>query len=194
MFVLLRIVIGWHFLREGVVKLSHPTWSAIGYLNGSWGPFSPLFNWIATNPEVMGIGLLDLSNIMMPWMLTISGLGLMLGLFTRLSTLLAMGLLAMFYCAAPPIDPGIAMQAGELFAFPEFMSHLHHSQWAMNHMIGNEGNYVIVNKNLVEFFALGALLMLDTGKMAGIDVLIHQYITGPLLRPFSREKQTEAVV
>ncbi|MDX9752742.1 MAG: DoxX family membrane protein [bacterium] len=176
MFVLLRIVIGWHFLREGVIKFSHPTWSAVGYLKGSWGPFSPLFNAIADNPT-----LLQLSDYMMPIMLTAAGVGLMLGLFTRLSTLLSMGLLVMFYCAAPPMDPSIVYDPSQVFNFPMFMSQVDHAQWAGKHLIGTEGNYVVVNKNMVEFFALGALLMLNTGRMAGLDVLIHQYITGPYL-------------
>ena len=29
----LRVVIGWHFLYEGVSKLTSTTWSAAGYMN-----------------------------------------------------------------------------------------------------------------------------------------------------------------
>lgn len=171
--VLLRIAIGWHFLREGVLKLSHPTWSAVGYLSGSWGPLSPLFNWIAETPS-----LLSLSDTLMPWMLTIAGLGLMLGLFTRFSSVLAMGLLAMFFMAAPPINPTIPV--GDAFEFSKFMGNVAHAQWAGKQLVGCEGNYLGVNKNLIELLAIGALMLLNTGRIAGLDALINQYITGPM--------------
>ena len=34
----LRVVIGWHFLYEGVSKLTSTTWSAAGYMKASRGP------------------------------------------------------------------------------------------------------------------------------------------------------------
>ena len=98
-FVLLRIGIGWHFLREGWIKLCDPTWTAVGYLVNSWGPLSPYFRLIGETPWMLNI-----ANFTMPWMLFLSGLGMMLGLFTRSSILLAMVLLVMFYLAAPPIE------------------------------------------------------------------------------------------
>jgi thiosulfate dehydrogenase [quinone] large subunit len=38
--VVLRVLIGWHFLYEGVSKLTTPGWSAAGYLLQSRGPFA----------------------------------------------------------------------------------------------------------------------------------------------------------
>ena len=35
----LRVVIGWHFLYEGVSKLTSTTWSAAGYMKASRGPW-----------------------------------------------------------------------------------------------------------------------------------------------------------
>ena len=120
---------------------------------------------------------MSMINVFMPWALTLAGLGLMLGLFTRCSILLSMGLLAMFIAAAPPWDPGIVSKAADqVFNFPGFMGNMVHAQWAENHLIGCEGNYMMVNKNMIEFIALGALLLIDTGKMAGFDAVLSPYI------------------
>ena len=194
--VLLRVGIGWHFLREGIVKLAQPNWTAQGYLMGSWGPLSPIFNTIGTltiketwglstiyqwflskevvsSPDLLNQALsthwmLEMSNFLMPWMLTIAGAGLMLGLFTRLSTLIAMTLLAMFYAATPPLDLLPVFNA-----WPQFFSDIQHAQWAGKHMINTEGNYLIVNKNMLEFLALAALASLDSGLYGGLDNLLR---------------------
>jgi thiosulfate dehydrogenase [quinone] large subunit len=88
-----------------------------------------------------------------PWMdrgikygLLLVGLSLMLGLFTRLGCIGAMILLATFYLLAIPT---------------------HGSPQP-----GNEGTYLIVNKNLIEFAAVGVLAAFRTGKIAGIDMLL----------------------
>ncbi len=170
-FVLLRIAIGWHFLREGWVKLCDPTWTAVGYLVNSWGPLSPYFRMIGETPWM-----LNLANFTMPWMLFLSGLGLMLGLFTRSSTLLAMVLLAMFYSAAPPIEAMPPYERwGTNFQWVPFKISLDHAQWAGQHMLNTEGNYMIVNKNLIEFLALAALLTINSGMICGLDVYIRQW-------------------
>lgn len=169
MFVVLRIAIGWHFAREGFVKLSHPSFSAVGYLANAYGPFSDIFHSFAANAAMMSF-----INVFIPWALFLAGMGLMLGLFTRVSIVVAMGCLAMFYCAAPPIEPAM----GAMTDWPVFETHLHSAQWAANMMKGNEGNYVLVNKNLIELLALGALLTIDSGKMAGFDAVISQWFGG----------------
>lgn len=170
-FVLLRIAIGWHFLREGFVKLSHPSWTATGYLTVSWGPFADMMHGFASNPAWMGF-----INVFIPWALFLGGLGLMLGLFTRISIVVGMGLLAMFYFATPPWPWELTISSVEEWS--TFINSVDHAQWAANQLIGNEGNYIIVNKNMIEFLALGALLTIDSGKMAGFDVLIHQWLFG----------------
>lgn len=175
--VLLRIGIGWHFLREGIVKLSDPTWTAIGYLSNSWGPLAPIFKGVAETPWM-----LSMSNFMMPWALTFVGLGLMLGLFTRTAILVGIGLLAMFYSAAPPIEamPPYAEWGVEGFQWMPYLISLEHAQWAGKHMINCEGNYMYVNKNLIEMLALLALLTLNTGMSCGLDVYVRSW--------FSKEK------
>lgn len=53
--VLLRIVIGWHFLYEGVTRLLLPHWSAASYLEVSRWLFASFFKWIAANPGVLKV-------------------------------------------------------------------------------------------------------------------------------------------
>ena len=72
--VILRMVIGWHILYEGVVKLWNPNWSAAGYLMDSKGIFAGLFHALAANATVLQI--VDFINV---WGLILVGLGLMLG-------------------------------------------------------------------------------------------------------------------
>jgi len=78
--------------------------------------------------------------------LTVLGLLLIGGLFTRTAAFLAAGMLFMFYLAMPPL-PGLPAPAG-----PE------HSY--------------IINKNLIEVFALLAIAALPTGQWFGLDSVI----------------------
>ena len=41
-------------------------------------------------------------------------------------------------------------------------------------MMNTEGNYMIVNKNLLEFLALAALASLDSGLYGGLDNLLRR--------------------
>lgn len=140
--VLLRCAIGWHFAFEGWTKIDQGDWTAAGYLNAATGPLAEFFRSLAADPALLRV--VDQLN---QWGLFAVGIGLMLGLFTRLSCLGAMAMLVLYYLANPPWV-GVAFAAGE-------------------------GSYLIVNKNLVELVALFALLTFDTGGIAGIDVWIR---------------------
>lgn len=94
---LLRMAIGWHFLYEGIVKLTNPGWTSASYLLESRWLFAGFFNWIAAHPGVLQV--VDVLNI---WGLILVGLGLMLGLLTRYAALGGMLLLAFYYVANPP--------------------------------------------------------------------------------------------
>ena len=72
----LRVVIGWHFLYEGVTKLLDPNWTSAEYLRYSRWIFSDMFQWIVSNPDILRI--VDLMNM---WGLILIGLGLFLGCF-----------------------------------------------------------------------------------------------------------------
>lgn len=142
--VILRIIIGWHFLYEGVVKLLNPNWSSLGYLIDSEGIFSGIFQRMAANPTILDI--IDLINI---WGLMLIGVMLILGLFSRISAVAGMILLAFYYLSHPPL-------IGVEYAVP------------------SEGNYFLINKNLIEFFTLWALILFPTSRIIGLDRLIFK--------------------
>ena len=139
----LRVFIGWHFLYEGIAKLSSPSWSAAGYLKQARGPFAGLFKSLAAQPD-----LLANADLITMWGLTLVGVLLILGLFTRLASLGAIGFIVLFYLCNPPF-------VGYFYSIPA------------------EGSYLIVNKNLVELGALLVILVTGTGRFAGLDRIVH---------------------
>jgi thiosulfate dehydrogenase [quinone] large subunit len=139
----LRIFIGWHFLYEGLTKLTSAGWSAAGYMKQARGPFAELFRWIAANPNM-----LDNANLITMWGLTIVGVLLILGLFTRLAALGGMAFILLFYLCNPPF-------VGYFYSIP------------------TEGSYLIVNKNLVEIGALLVILTTGSGQFAGLDRIVR---------------------
>ena len=142
----LRVFVGWHFLDEGLAKLTSPSWSAAGYMKQARGPFAELFRGLAAQPNLLA----NADNITM-WGLTLVGLFLILGLFTRLASLAGIGFILMFYLAAPPL-------IGYFYSIP------------------SEGSYLIINKNLVELCALAVIFATGSGKFAGLDRIIHGLI------------------
>jgi uncharacterized membrane protein YphA (DoxX/SURF4 family) len=150
--LLLRTVIGWHFLYEGIAKLYTPGWSAASYLEVSRWIFSDFFQWIAATPMVLMV--VDFLNI---WGLILIGLGLMFGVFTRYASMAGMVLLALYYSSNPPF-------VGLDFGIP------------------TEGNYLIVNKNLVEIFALAVLAWFPQADYLGIAWLLHNRKQGSTQR------------
>jgi thiosulfate dehydrogenase [quinone] large subunit len=130
--VILRIAIGWHFLYEGASKLITPGWSSRSYLMDSQGFLSGFFNRIAGNEMV-----LKAADIMNEWGLTLIGLALVLGLFDRIAALAGIFLLLLYY--------------------------LSHPAWiGFEYLFPSEGNYFIVNKNIMEIFALLVLYYFPT--------------------------------
>lgn len=145
MLVILRVAIGWHFLYEGISKLFIPNWSSASYLLGTRWIFSDLFNWLAANPTVLK--LVDLLNI---WGMILIGLGLIFGCFTRIASITGIILLSLYYLAYPPF---VGMDFG----------------------VPSEGHYLIVDKNLVELFALCVLVLIPTGTFLGLDRFIMRF-------------------
>lgn len=141
--VVLRVLIGWHFMYEGVAKFLKGNWSAAGYLSQSRGFLAPVFQWMADSTSVMSV--VNQLNI---WGLMAIGLALILGVFTRLSALSGMFLILLYYLANPPF-------IGFYYSIPM------------------EGNYMIVNKNLVEFAALFLIAVSYSGRYAGLDRILH---------------------
>jgi thiosulfate dehydrogenase (quinone) large subunit len=139
----LRVVTGWHFLYEGLTKLTSPAWSSASYLRQARGPLAGFFRGIAADANLLAN--VDLVTM---WGLTLVGLCLMLGLFTRLASVAGIAFLVLFYFANPPF-------VGYFYSLPA------------------EGSYLIVNKNLVELCALAVILVTGSGRAAGLDRLVH---------------------
>jgi uncharacterized membrane protein YphA (DoxX/SURF4 family) len=81
------------------------------------------------------------------WFLVVVGGFLMMGLFTRLSCVMAAGFLVMTYLAHPPFP---------WYPLPP----------------ATEGNPVFINKNIIECLALLALACMPTGRWMGLDALV----------------------
>jgi uncharacterized membrane protein YphA (DoxX/SURF4 family) len=140
----LRLAIGWHFLYEGVTKLLIPNWTSADYLQVSGWIFAPFFHWIADTPSVLTI--VDWINIVG---LIFVGLTLIFGWLERIGAIAGMSLLFLYWLANPPF---ISNDFGAI----------------------NEGHYLVVNKNLIELFAMAILLLFPTGKQFGIPVLFRK--------------------
>jgi uncharacterized membrane protein YphA (DoxX/SURF4 family) len=140
--VVLRILIGWHFLYEGISKMLIPDWTAAGYLENSRWIFSGFFHWLASSPTTLII--VDYINI---WGLTLIGLALIVGTLVRTAAIGGMALLTLYYLANPPF-------VGVDFGIPA------------------EGHYLFVNKNLIEIAALLLIAVFPTGQIFGLDRLL----------------------
>ncbi len=142
--VSLRMLIGWHFLYEGVAKLSNPYWTSAGYLQESKGWFSGFFMDLANNPGALGV--VDNLN---QWGLLLIGLALLVGVFSRTAAFAGVIMLALYYLAAPP--------------FP-----------TLEYAMPSEGSYLIVNKILVELAALLVIVGFPTAHRIGLDRLLFR--------------------
>jgi len=147
--VLLRTLIGWHFLYEGYYKLAVPgwsrqgallsRWSAAGYLSAATGPLAGAFHSLAASGAAVWI------DRLVPAALIAVGLSLILGLFTQTGCWGALAFLTLFYVSSIPTG-GVPQP-------------------------GAEGTYLLVNKNLIEAGAVLVLLVFRTGTIAGLDLL-----------------------
>lgn len=142
--VSLRVIIGWHFLYEGMVKVVDPDWSSAGYLLDSKWIFQEFFHSLAAHQGILQV--IDYLNI---WGLILIGLGLILGGLTRIATIGGIILLAFYYLSHPP-----------------FLN--------LEYVLPGEGSYLIVNKTLIELVALWLLFLFPTGSQAGIDRFIFR--------------------
>ena len=148
--IALRTLVGWHFLYEGFYKLMLPGWGADGQPLPPWTSAGFLRN--ASGPlagifqRLVDAGWTPLLDGAVKLGLLAIGVSLILGLFTRAGCIAAVAMLFLFYVLSVP-------RSGS----PQ---------------PGNEGTYLIVNKTLIEGVAVLALLAFDTGKIAGLDIMI----------------------
>ena len=155
--IVLRTLVGWHFLYEGYYKAILPAWSrdgsrlgpwsSAGYLRAATGPFAGTFHRLA------GAAWLDKVDLLIVAGLVLVGLSLLLGLFTQAGCVGAILMLALFYLSYMPLQ-GVS-QAGA------------------------EGAYLIVNKNLIEAAAVLVLWSFRTGRIAGLDLLRTGTVAAP---------------
>mgnify|MGYP001817169653 CR=1 FL=1 len=138
----LRFLMGWHLLYEGIFKLINPEWSSVAFLAQSQWVLSGIADWIVSNQGVLNV--VDLLNT---WGLIAIGLGLILGLFTRTAALAGTCLLVLYYLFNPPFI-------------------------GLNMSVPLEGNYLIVNKNLIEAIAMLLIAVSPSARLFGLDYLI----------------------
>ncbi len=138
-----RILMGWYFLYEGVVKLFNTNWTSYGFLKSAQGPFQDVFQNLAEHSALLSA--VDFLNI---WGLILIGLSLMLGLFSRWSFIAGMLLVLLYYFAHPPI---IAAQ--------QLVIDIDHAVW--------------VDRNLIFVALLAILYAFPTSHIFGLDRLLN---------------------
>ena len=144
--VLLRILIGWHVLYEGISKLLMPNWSSALFLKESQWILSGFSDWIISNS-----GVLQVVDFMNTWGLIAIGTGLILGLFTRAAAIAGAALLIVYYLNNPPLI-------------------------GLTYNLPSEGSYLIVSKTLIEAAALLGLAVFPTGSVFGLDQYISRFV------------------
>ncbi|MCD8177464.1 MAG: DoxX family membrane protein [Tannerellaceae bacterium] len=140
--VILRVFIGWHFLYEGIVKLLNPKWTSLPYLLDSKGPAADFFIKLTQNA-----GLMQVINFVNEWSLVLIGFALIAGCMARLACIGGMCLLVMYSLSHPSLV-------------------------GLSYLMPFEGSYLWIDKNLVEFAALGALFAYPTARVIGLDRLL----------------------
>ena len=142
--VVLRVLIGWHFLYEGIAKLINPYWSSAAFLLDAKWIFSGIAKWMVSNPAILSL----VDNLNM-WGLTLIGACLILGLFGRHVSMLGMLLVLVYYLFTP-------------------------SFWWLEYARPGEGSYLVVNKNLIEACALFVIYLFPTSELIGLDRLVFK--------------------
>ena len=144
--VILRVLIGWHLLYEGISKLLIPNWSAKGFLAESQWIMSGIAHWMVSNENIMQV--VDFVNI---WGLIAIGSGLIFGLFARQAAIGGAILLLVYYFNNAPII-------------------------GIEYSIPSEGNYLLVSKTLIEAVALSVLAIFPTSSIIGLDIYVEKLI------------------
>ena len=142
--VILRVLMGWYCLYEGIAKLINPNWSSAPYLMDSGGWFTGIYQSLTYNPDLLQV--IDFLNI---WGLIAIGAGLILGFLARPASLAGIVLLSFYYLSHPPL-------VGVDYSLPM------------------EGSYLWVNKTLIEIVVFVVLLVFPTSHKIGLDRLVFK--------------------
>lgn len=143
--VVLRLLIGWHLLYEGMSKLLNPGWSSASFLKESQWIMSGTAKWIVSNGNILAT--VDFLNT---WGLIAIGLGLILGLCARTAAISGAVLLLIYYFNNAPII-------------------------GIEYSIPSEGNNLIVSKTLIEAFALLVLAVFPSSSLIGLDAIVARF-------------------
>lgn len=138
---LLRLAVGWHFTFEAYSKLRGP---------GRWTSRGYLSQ--ATGPLAPAFKsvaefppLLVAADLLMTWGMLALGVAFTLGLFTRTTGAGLAVMLLLFYLSMPP--------------------------WGRPKLPAEEGNYLYVNKNLIELLAVAVVVASGVSRVWGLDAL-----------------------
>lgn len=141
--LILRFVIGWHVLFEGISKVLNPQWTSANFLQESQGILSGFSNWILSNASLLTV--IDFLNI---WGLVIIGLGLIFGILFKPAAIIGSILIFIYYLSVPPL-------VGYEYTLP------------------SDGSNLVFNRTLIESTALLGLALFPTSKIFGLDFFIH---------------------
>jgi len=144
--VILRVLIGWYFLYEGVSKVFTTDWTSYGYLMDSKGLFAPFFTMLPQHPALLST--IDAVNI---YGLILIGLLLILGCFERVGYIGAIALISLYYLSHPAL-------ISATYAFRP------------------EGSYLWVDKNTIMLCAVAVLMVFPTAREIGLDRFIFRKI------------------
>lgn len=143
--VVLRVLIGWYFLYEGLTKFLSHNWTAYGYLKDSQGLLGEFFKWLADMPQVMTV--INYLNI---YGLILVGLSLLLGVFSRIGSIGAVTMLVLYYLSHPPTLDAV-------------------------YVLRPEGSYLWIDKNLIIMAAVIVTgLLFPNSHRIGIDRYIYK--------------------
>jgi thiosulfate dehydrogenase (quinone) large subunit len=143
--VLLRFLVGWHLLYEGLAKYLSPNWTSKGFLRESQWIMSGVADWIISNSTVLSI--VDFLNVCG---LIAIGISLIIGLFARPAAIFGAVLLFIYYLNNAPIT-------------------------GIEYSVPTEGNYLVVSKTLIEAVALVLLAVFSTSDVVGLDSLVYKW-------------------
>jgi thiosulfate dehydrogenase [quinone] large subunit len=142
--IILRVLLGWHLLYEGLIKITDPNWSSAPFLNQATWIFTGFFSWIAESAALLSF--VDFVN---QWALCLIGAALIAGLFSRTAAISGGFLLLMYYMANPPL-------------------------FSQEYIAAANEHSIIVNKLLIEACALFVIGLFPTGRIIGLDLLLQK--------------------
>jgi len=86
----LRLGLGFLFFYAGISKILEPGWTSAGYLKAA-KTLSPLYHFFASP------GIINITNFLNEWGLTLIGLSLLLGVFVRFASIFGILIMFLYY-------------------------------------------------------------------------------------------------